>query len=205
MTKAASILVTGFRPFLGESVNPSSLLLDWIAESYFSKVDTLLLPVSFEKAPRELMSLLESKSYDSILLLGQAGGRSRVSLERVALNWVETEHPDEEALLPAMGAIDDSGPSALFSTLPLAEWKTHLTKKNLPVEISLSAGGYVCNYLYYQTLRWLAQKGKKSGVCFIHVPYTPEQVLSKPGVPSMDISVMKQVLSEILDWKKDDK
>ncbi len=198
MSNKSRILITGFRPFLGESINPSSVLLDWLKVEFVNEVDTLLLPVSFQEAPKLLEEHLKGHDYNLILLLGQAGGRSKVSLERVALNWIESEHPDEDGYLPEQGAIFSDENSALLTSLPLSEWKSRLVAQGLPVEISLSAGGYVCNYLYYSTLRMQQLMVRKQNVCFIHVPYLPEQVSSKPLVPSMDLETMKSVLRGLI-------
>lgn len=192
------ILVTGFQPFLGEVVNPSALLLDWLKVDFKDDVETILLPVSFQEAPKILQKQLIDQEYDLILLLGQAGGRSKVNLERVALNWIETEYPDEDGYLPQQGMIFSDESMALLTSLPLSDWKNQLVQQGLPVEISLSAGGYVCNYLYYSALRMQQRRGVTLNVCFIHVPFLPEQVLNKPQSPSMDLAQMKSVLDRIL-------
>lgn len=201
MIKSSRILVTGFRPFQGESINPSEILLEWIKKDFSIKhgVDTLLLPVSFNQGPLVLLEQLSIKSYDVILLLGQAGGRSKVSLERVALNWVETEKPDEDQHTPRQGIIEEGQESALFSQLPLSEWKEQIVKMNLPLDVSLSAGGYVCNYVYFQTLRHIQKNQLSSKACFIHVPYLPEQVVDKGNAPSLDLETMKNILRLILE------
>lgn len=193
------ILVTGFEPFLNEKINPSKILLDWLKRDFAHQAETLLLPVSFTEAHKHVKSYLQQNTYDVILMLGQAGGRNKVSLERVALNWIETEHPDEDGYKPSRGVIEEGAASALFTSAPVTTWKEVLIQKDLPVEISLSAGGYVCNYTYYQILQWLKANGKASAACFIHVPYLKEQVADKtPGTPYMELETMKEVLTEIL-------
>ncbi|WP_413569574.1 pyroglutamyl-peptidase I [Bdellovibrio sp. HCB117] len=193
------VLVTGFEPFLNEKINPSEILLDWLKKDFAHQAETLLLPVSFAEAHKNIKSHLQLNSYDVILMLGQAGGRNKVSLERVALNWIETEHPDEEGFKPSRGVIEEGASSALFTSAPVTAWKDALIQKNLPVEISLSAGGYVCNYTYYQVLQWLETNQKPSAACFIHVPYLKEQVTDKAaGTPYMELETMKAVLTEIL-------
>ncbi|WP_413944135.1 pyroglutamyl-peptidase I [Bdellovibrio sp. HCB-162] len=200
MMKAPRILVTGFSPFLGEKINPSEILLEWLKRDFAfqSKVETLLLPVSFAAAASLLESRIAQTSYDYIFMLGQAGGRSKINLERVALNWIETEKPDEDGVTPLQGPIISGKESALFSTLNVSNFKDQLQQKQLPIAVSLSAGGYVCNYVYYKTLLCLQENKIKSQTCFIHVPFLPEQVLDKPDMPSMDLETMKKVLEEIL-------
>lgn len=200
MTTSAKILITGFRPFLGEKINPSEILLDQLKRDFAfqGNVDTLLLPVSFVQAPQILQEHLAKKKYDVILLLGQAGGRAKICLERVALNWIETENPDEEGYQPSQGPIVMGQAPAIFCELPLEMWKQQLQKKNLPVTISLSAGGYVCNYVYYQVLLKLQEQKSSCRACFIHVPYLPEQTLNKENMPSLTLEIMKSTLAEIL-------
>lgn len=133
-------------------------------------------------------------------MLGQAGGRSTVCLERVALNWIETSYADEEGRLPPTGRIEPQGEAAFFSDLPLEEWKEKLGVLNLPVTISLNAGGYVCNALYFSASRALAQEGRPLHLCFIHVPYLPEQTIDKKNVVAMEFEKMQEVLKNIIKW-----
>lgn len=200
MMKTPAVLVTGFRPFLGEKINPSEILLEALKKDsqFQSYGETLLLPVSFAKAADLLHERLAQRDYDFILMLGQAGGREKINLERVALNWIESEHPDEEGFKPSLGPIVPLGESALFTSLPLHQWKESLKERHA-VTVSLSAGGYVCNYVYYQTLKWLQDHSKKSQACFIHVPYLPEQTAGKPeDTPAMELSSMQSCLHEVL-------
>lgn len=194
------ILVTGFRPFLGESVNPSQILIEWLQSSpdFSGSVETLLLPVSFKNAAPLLFDFLKNNEYDFILMLGQAGGRNKVNLERVALNWIESDHPDEDGYRPPQGPIAPQSEPALFTDSAVTHWQKALEEMELPVSISLSAGGYVCNYLYYQVLSEIKKQGKRTQSCFIHVPYLPEQCANKQEMPSMSLEVMQKILRQII-------
>lgn len=199
MTKGR-ILVTGFKPFLGETVNPSEILLEHIEKDFAvsGNIDTLVLPVSFSESFKVLENALERQSYERIFLLGQAGDRDKVCLERVALNWIETQRPDEDGYTPPQGAIAPLESPALFSRLPLTEWSAELKSQSLPVKVSLSAGGYVCNYVYFKCLQKFRDEAKPL-VVFIHVPYLPIQLQGKtPGTPALDIEIMKRALYPIL-------
>ncbi|UOF02921.1 pyroglutamyl-peptidase I [Bdellovibrio reynosensis] len=201
MNNSPQILVTGFQPFLGEKINPSEILLEWIQKDFASAgVDTLLLPVSFHEAPELILKKATEKNYDHILMLGQAGGRNKVSFERVALNWTETSHPDEYGFMPQRGKIFEQNAEAFFTQSPIEIWKDGLIKSGHHVEISLNAGGYVCNYIYYKILHHIQQNNLKSKACFIHVPYLPEQTASKSPAPaSMELDAMKNILLFVLD------
>lgn len=195
------LLLTSFEPFLGETVNPSEKLIQAIhTDPENSWIDTLVLPVSFKRAPEVVFQSLNLKNYDFILMLGQAGGRAQISLERAALNWVETDHPDQSGYTPKTGLIDSTAEKAFFSTWPLHKLKKELELKKIPVEISFSAGAFVCNYLYYKITAELSLM--KKPCLFVHVPYLPEQASSKKEMPSMEFSVMKAGLMEILNYLK---
>jgi pyroglutamyl-peptidase len=195
------ILVTGFKPFLGEKINPSEILLEHIKRDFAvsGKVDTLVLPVSFAEAFPLLEKQIRQNRYAKIFLLGQAGDRDKVCFERVALNWVETQKPDEDGFVPPQGAINPQETPALFSQMPLTDWIEELKAQALPAKVSLSAGGYVCNYVYFKTLEKL--KGQvDTQALFIHVPYLPEQLPGKPtGTPFLDIEQMKGTLYPVLN------
>ena len=185
------LLITGFEPFLGEKINPSGLLPEKLKAD--PNVETLLLPVSFQRASAMLLDhVAKHGPFGAVLMLGQAGGRSKVSMERVALNWIETEHPDEDGFKPERGAIDGIEETAFFSEMPLEDWRAEIAALGLPIEISLSAGGYVCNDLYFKMRRDLVG----TPCLFVHVPYLPEQAASK-NAPYLSIETMFKTVKEI--------
>lgn len=193
------ILITGFQPFLGESLNPSEQLLsltkNWSLTD--KRLSTLLLPVTYADAFPRLLEHLEKNTYDYVVMLGQASGRSKISLERVALNWQESVHPDEAGYIPQPArAIRTDAVSALFSTLPLEEIKTRLQENNIPAEISFTAGAFVCNSIFFQAAHYLAEHKVANG--FVHVPMLPEQAAKKPGTPSMPLEQMEEALKLII-------
>ncbi|UXR63736.1 pyroglutamyl-peptidase I [Bdellovibrio bacteriovorus] len=199
--KHKKVLITGFLPFLGESLNPSQILLENIKRdlSLQDQIDTLLLPVSFQQAGALLLQQLKQGRYDVVLMLGQAGGRKRISLEQVALNWIETEKPDEDGFTPQRGPIASQSESAYFTALPLPQWQKLLEDQQIPAEISLSAGGYVCNHIYFQVSAAIHQQGLATQACFIHVPYLPEQTVGKAtGTPAMELDQMEKGIRLVL-------
>lgn len=189
------ILVTGFEAFLGESVNPSQKIAASCAQ--IPGVDSLLLPVAFAKAFPILQKKLETEHYQAVLLFGQAGQRVSICLERIAINWRESESPDNEGVIASPGhKIAESSPDAFFSTLPLEEMKEALALLQIPVEFSYSAGAYVCNDLFFKTAEFLKDRPTRCG--FIHVPYLPEQVSQKPGAPSMEFAIMEKAAKALI-------
>jgi pyroglutamyl-peptidase len=168
-------LVTGFEAFGGDSMNPTEALLNWISkdsqlDSFFA---TQLLPVEYSRAYKMILEREDLQSFEGIICFGLAGGRSKISLERVALNWIESRQPDNAGVIPDLGTIDNSAPPVFINKMNLLSLQKDFEKAGLPVEISLSAGGYVCNQLYFQLLNF------KLPVLFIHVPYLEEQIQKK--------------------------
>lgn len=191
-------LVTAFGPFQGETLNPSMEVAQAISAE--SGVDVLILPVAFVRVFELVKLKIEENTYDFIISLGQAGGRRLVGMERIAINLIDTDIPDEEGALCEERKIQDLGPAAYISPLPLRAWQKKIsTLKNLPVEVSNSAGLFVCNYLYYQLQHYLQMHSAMARCLFVHLPYMTQQTLGKPsGTPSLEISVMRDCVAEIM-------
>jgi pyroglutamyl-peptidase len=185
----SKILVTGFEPFFDEKINPSALLLE--ALSGDARLECQLLPVAFQRARQKVNGLIQLHRPTAVLLLGQAGGRKNVCLEKIALNFEHTNRADEDGDLPKERLIDERGPLARMTTLPLSQWLGEVG--DLPIEISFSAGVYVCNSIFYSALSSHAQS------LFVHVPFLPEQVLDKPNVPSLELGKSFECVQWIIE------
>jgi pyroglutamyl-peptidase len=205
---AAKILVTGFLPFRNEKINPSERLLTALnseaSSSPISQIhqmqtlplETLLLPVNYQDSVVRLREHLHVHGpYRALLMLGQAGGRKAIRLERVALNWSETSFADEDGNLLPPGPLVTGAPAAYVADFFPASWKTELNEI-APTEISFSAGTYVCNSLYYSAMHLVA--AQKTPALFVHVPYLPEQTLNKPEQPSMDFALQLKTVRRLL-------
>ncbi len=189
------ILVTGFKPFLNEKINPSELLLVELTKT-FPEIETLVLPVSYENSFEVLKSHWQFKGpFKAILMLGQAGGRDSICLERVALNWSESSNPDEDGIKPSVSALVPGAPSSYISDFFPNAWKDDLNKI-AATSISFSAGTYVCNSLYFKVIDQITKK--KVPALFVHVPYLPEQTTDKPDAPSMSLQTQSEVISELI-------
>ncbi|MBY0451393.1 MAG: pyroglutamyl-peptidase I [Bdellovibrionaceae bacterium] len=179
------ILVTGFKPFLGHDQNPSERLSVELAQN-FSEVESLILPVEFGRAFEVLDRHLSARSYDYILLLGQAAGRHRISIEKIGLNWAETHHRDEAGIKPVNGPLVAGAELALMTKFPVDEVYRQLIEQKLPVHVSFSAGTYVCNDIYFRAM----ERHPDKKIVFIHVPLLPEQ---KPEFPMNQMGYGQQL------------
>ncbi|HEX7676419.1 MAG TPA: pyroglutamyl-peptidase I [Bdellovibrio sp.] len=193
------LLVTGFKPFLKEPINPSEILALELGKR-FSDIDVLVLPVSYERSFLDLQRhYLSYGPFDAVIMIGQAGGRNSVCLERVALNWSENSLQDEDGIKLPQKTLIDSAPASYISDFFPNDWKDELSKIGATT-VSFSAGTYVCNALYYRVIHSLTQN--KIPALFVHVPYLPEQVENKPEMPSMPLATQSEILSALITLMK---
>ena len=192
------ILLTGFEPFGGESINPSWEAVR-LVRNFPEGVDIvrLCLPVTFEGARQALRTAAIEHRPDVILSVGQAGGREGLSLERIAVNLMDARIPDNAGFQPVDEPLYADGPAAYFSSLPLREMLAALAKAGIPSAISNTAGLYVCNAVFYEAARLKAQ-GTVRRAGFIHVPYLPEQAAGKDA-PSLSLEQMVRGLEIVFE------
>lgn len=194
------ILITGFEPFGGETINPSyEAIKKMNTHHLLCDIHMLELPVAFYDSSRIIIDKIHDLKPDVIVMVGQAGGRKEISIERVAINIDDSMTPDNKGVTPIDDPISIFGPHAYFSTLPIKSLLTSLKNANIPCHISNSAGTYVCNHIFYSVMHELDQQKNKNVMAgFIHVPYVTSQVLNKPDLFSLDQRVITQALEIII-------
>lgn len=182
-----NVLITGFEPFNKELINPSYEAVKLLPNEIDDiKITKLQLPVTYNNAFEKVLSELNSNHYDVVLLVGQAGGRKGITLEKVAINYNFASIPDNDGVSLNHQKIISSGPDAYFTTLPIIRMERVLKENNILSSISFSAGAFVCNNLMYLTLDYAKKCNTKVG--FIHVPYSKEQVENKENIPYMELN-----------------
>jgi pyroglutamyl-peptidase len=183
------ILVSGFEPFEGETLNPSSeavqKLDDTIAGATIIKVE---VPTVFGKAIGKIQQCIEQEKPNITMCVGQANGRFEINVEKVAINLNDARIPDNEGNQPLDETIFPDGAAAYFSNLPVKAMVQEIRKQRIPAAVSYSAGTFVCNHLMYGVLYLIDRKYPNMKGGFIHVPYTPGQVLDKKDTPSMALA-----------------
>jgi pyroglutamyl-peptidase len=197
----AHILVTGFEPFGGDTVNPSQELAKAVDGRAIGAlvVRSLVLPVQHEAARDIVAPELDAADLAAVVHLGLAGGRARISLERVAVNVMDYQQPDAAGDVKCDEACAPGGPPAYWSTLPLRAILAELTAEGIPAHLSYTAGAYLCNFAMYTTLHALAERGRAIPAGFVHVPYLPSMVAAhNADEPSMDIALTTRALEVIL-------
>ena len=190
------LLITGFDPFGGETVNPSweavKRLPDTVGDCELTKLE---VPTVFGKAAHTVIEAAEKLLPDAILCIGQAGGRDAVTPELVAINLREARIADNEGNQPKSEEIVCGGDKAYFSTLPVREMVEAVKGKGIASRLSYSAGAFVCNDLLYTLLH--KYDGSETRVAFIHVPFLPEQ--AKDGVPSMPLETSTDAIKTAIE------
>ena len=175
------ILVTGFEPFGGETVNPAWEAVSRLpAETGGAEIVKLQVPTMFGRAPEAVLREVERLRPDAVVSVGQAAGRTAITPERIAINCEEASIPDNAGFQPAGGPVVEGGPDGYFSLLPVKEMAAAIQASGLPGKVSNTAGTYVCNHLMYHILHACHTRypGMRSG--FIHVPCIPEQQAGHP-------------------------
>jgi pyroglutamyl-peptidase len=194
------VLLTGFDSFGGETLNPS-----WEAVRRLDgevvqgrRVVAEQLPTCFGDSLRRLRAALTRIKPELVVCVGQAGGRSRVSLERVAINVDDARIADNAGKQPIDRPIVRGAPAAYFTSLPIKAQLAALQAAGLPAEISQTAGTFVCNHVFYGLLHALRDKPQIRGG-FVHIPFLPEQAVTHPGAPSLALDTIVASLRLIVD------
>lgn len=182
------ILLTGFEPFDGALVNPSEKIAALLDGTQIdrTRIVSALLPVDRRAGPQTLLAAVEQYHPDAVLCLGQASGRAVLSIERVAVNWLDYRIPDNSGELVTDEPILPGAPAAYFTTLPTRAIYTALFSAGIPAELSMSAGTYLCNQVLYLLLDHLARSAPSTMAGFLHLPALPEQAATaQRAIPSM--------------------
>jgi pyroglutamyl-peptidase len=188
MARAPRILVTGFEPFGGDTVNPSWLVAQALHGERFgpARVVSACLPVVFGASREQLLRLLAEHRPVLVLALGLAASRSAISVERVALNVDDARIADNAGARPIDVPVVAGGPAACFATLPIKAIVGALTEAGLPAEVSQTAGTYVCNHVFYSLMHALRRRrGVAAG--FVHLPALSAQASPAAGLALGDM------------------
>lgn len=195
------ILITGFEPFGGESVNPAyeavKLLPDMAGDIQIVKME---IPTVFGEAGKVVETGILQHQPDAVICVGQAGRRADIGVERVAINLVEASIPDNAGNQPMDVKVQEDGDTAYFATIPVKAMVKNIKDHGIPASISYTAGTYVCNSVMYDLLYLIDRKYPSIRGGFIHVPYATEQGVGKPvGTATMELSTISKALLYALE------
>ena len=181
------VLLTGFEPFAGASLNPSEQIVNTLKAREIEGIElhTAVLPVVFTESSELLRHLIKLHKPDLVICLGQAEGRREISFERVAINLDDARLADNAGRVVLDHPVVAGGPSAHFTTLPVKEMVAAVRAEGIAAGLSTTAGTFVCNHIFYAMQHELAETSVVSG--FIHVPLMPEQAGEFEGLPTMPL------------------
>jgi pyroglutamyl-peptidase len=191
MTK---VLLTGFEPFGKATLNPSGEIVKQISGD---NIVTAILPVAYGQSAERLMVLIAEHKPDVVICLGQAEGRTQITPERIAINLDDARLADNEGVTRIDEPILVDGPVAYESTLPVKEIVKAINDAGVPATISLSAGAFLCNHVFYVAQDHFKDTKVRSG--FVHVPLMDEQAGEFPGLPTMPLDQMVTAVRAMLE------
>ena len=186
------VLISGFEPFGGSNLNSSQLVVEAISKESFTGLElfTVILPVEFGKAADVLLSKVKEIDPEIIITFGQAEGRKALTPEKIAINLDSARIPDNAGELRVNKVIIEKGADGYFSTLPIEKMVEAVKECGLESEVSLSAGAFLCNHIFYHLQHKLLESGVKSG--FVHLPLVNEQITQYPNQPSWALKDLVQ-------------
>lgn len=195
-----TVLITAFEPFDGELVNPSWEAVSQLHERMVcgTRVIAKQLPCVFGDSLTALYAAIDEIKPELVIAVGQAGGRTDVTIERVGINVDDARIPDNAGRQPIDETIVEGGPAAYFSTLPIKAIVEGIREAGIPASVSQTAGTYVCNHVMYGLMDYLAKHKNKIRGGFIHIPLLPEQAVKHPGVASMSAATVLLALEMAL-------
>ena len=199
------IIVTGFDPFGGETINPSIECVKALPEIEGVELIRLELPTVFKESTKRLNEVINDVKPDAVLSVGQAGGRAGITMERIAINVDDARIPDNISQQPIDEEIQVEGEAAYFSTLPIKRIVKAIREAGISAEVSNSAGTFVCNHIMYQALFAATKSDKPFKAGFMHIPFIPEQTADKPSLPLEESTKALQIAIEtIRDYLNDE-
>ena len=192
-----NVLITGFEPFAGETLDPSwqvaSALQGWHLDNEVL-VTATKLPCVFKQSLLALEQAINQVKPVVVIILGQAGGCSQLKLEKIASNYIDAAYVDNAGQQPRDSLTASHGPAAYFCNLPIKAMLQALHLQHIPAQLSLSAGSYVCNHSFYGLMHLIKNHYASIRGGLIHLPYLPEQVLSKADTASMELATQIKAL-----------
>jgi len=197
-----TILITGFEPFDGFTVNPSEEVVKAFADTRYNQFSLvgLVLPLDYKNALDLLDAALEEHKPDFILSCGQAN-RASISLERLAVNAVSTKRSDNYDNKPESDIINFEGPAAYFANIDPLPLVQALLDSGIPAHVSYHAGLFGCNWLLYGVMQKIEGGSLNAKATFIHLPPLPSQAIEKDmmSLPTMPLDIQVDALKVIFD------
>ncbi len=198
-----TVLVTGFEPYLEYTTNPTQEIATLLDGKEINGISYsgAVLPVDYTRLEDELLRHINDARPSLIIGTGLAPGRAKISLEKIAINYMFSKEPDNSGRKASGERIDRSLEDGIFSLLSVEKLSDLLNSLNIPAEVSLSAGAYLCNYAMFIIVREARKLGIKGG--FVHFPADTKlsSVLQDRSLPSMELETMLRAVKIISEYE----
>ncbi|MFD1737029.1 pyroglutamyl-peptidase I [Bacillus salitolerans] len=193
-------LLTGFVPFLDFKVNPTEEIARALDGKVIGnyKIVGKILPVEFKETANQAIGYYEEVKPDAVIMLGLAGGRSKITPERIAINCSDGA-PDNTGVTFQDATIEEKGPAGYFSTLPIRHIVNVLQEKGYPAQISNTAGAYLCNFVKYKMLHHIQIRQDKVKAGFVHIPASHEIAIQQQALPSWSKHDLEEAIITIIE------
>ena len=180
------ILVTAFAAFDNRDTNVTTLILDRLNNSINNfYIEKLYLPVALNSSFNITKEHIINHNPDLIILCGEAAKRSKISIEIKARNAVTKKLCEEDEVDLNNQIIVNCGDNIIYSSFPTVEALSQVISKNIPIELSVDAGGYICNALYYQ----VQNEFRNIPCVFIHFPLQTDELNLDKMVEALTIII----------------
>ncbi|WP_075617203.1 pyroglutamyl-peptidase I [Paenisporosarcina indica] len=191
-----TLLLTGFEPFLSFTLNPTMKIVEELNGQHIGDFQIVgkTMTVDFKSSGEQLISFIKEVKPDAIISLGLAGGRSKITLERIAIN-IKDGAADNEGNIPVDEMIQLDGPAGYMSTLPIRLMVEKLRELGYPASISNTAGTYLCNNVMYEGLHYVQTNDMDIPSGFIHIPASHALAIEHGDVPSWSHDDLKSSIS----------
>jgi pyroglutamyl-peptidase len=200
------LLVSGFEPFGGSAINPSEQVVRRLSEVHLPNIElvTEILPEDHRRGPEQLLRTVEETHPGAVLCLGEDSGGQVLTIERLAINLLNFSTPDNQGAKVEDEPILPGGPAAYFVSLPVRKMLEAARAVQVPAELSLSAGSYLCNQVLYTLLHHLSRREMGIPAGFIHLPPLPEQAVErKKSTPSMSLETSLRGINAVIEVLRD--
>ena len=174
MPAKSVVLLTGFESFSGQPFNVSAEGIRLFSEAggrgQRAEISWRVLPVVYDEAALRLQEAIDKLKPRVVISVGICD-EPCYRIERVAHNLDDTEVADNRGEVRRSQRIIEDGPESCAATYPHAELARRLEEKGIPWRFSDSAGGFLCNHVFYYLCHRAA--GLQSGIeyaTFLHVP-----------------------------------
>jgi pyroglutamyl-peptidase len=199
---ARHILIAGFEPHTGDKVNPSEMVARSFGGTLLAgrPVASRVIPVETRNVRERFEQALQLDHPEIVVLLSQFGGRTALSLERVAVNVLDFES-DNVGVARKGDAVSRGGPEARISNLPLEKIVEAWSVAGVPGFVSNSAGTFIGNQALYEMLALTENGVPPALVGLVHLPYLPAQAIAagSESNPSMSFDLMKKGLEVLVE------